>query len=453
MLLSIVVIVMALGSYAERERTVRMSNCAIVGINWGDEGKGRMVDYLAGVYDIIIRYQGGNNAGHTIVNELGEFKLNLIPSGIFRPEKVNLLGPGTVIDIQHLCNEITALKARGVSISPDNLKISDRAAVVLPIHAQEDAMEEQRLGEASFGSTKRGIAPAYADRAYKKALRVGDLLNEATLEKNLRRLLDWKNDVYVKGYACAPYQFTELLAFIQAHARILRPYIVNATDLLAQAAQAGKQMLFEAQLGALRDLDYGIYPFTSSSCPLAGYAPIGSGLPSAKVDRVVGVVKAYSTCVGAGPFVGELTDETGSRLREAGREYGAATGRPRRVGWMDLVASRYGTLLQGATELALTKLDVLGGFETLPVCVGYKLDNRVTTTFPYTADLERCEPVYEFMPGWHDDISFIRRYDDLPRETRDYIQRIEDALGCPITYVSVGPERDSLIQREVSHVH
>lgn len=427
-----------------------MGNCAIVGINWGDEGKGRMVDYLAEQYDIIVRYQGGNNAGHTIVNDLGEFKLNLIPSGIFRVEKLNLLGPGVVIDLAHLCQEMDSLRERGVQITPENFVISDRATVVLPIHPNEDKLEEKRLNKESFGSTQRGISPTYADRAYKKALRMGDLLNEAALEKQLRRLIDWKNEVYVKGYGCEPYDYDELLAWVHRYAEILRPYIVNVLPLLRKAEQDGKRMLFEAQLGALRDIDYGIIPYTSASSPLASYAPVGCGYPAAKYDRVVGVVKAFSTCVGAGPFVGELFDDAGKRLRDIGKEYGAATGRPRRVGWIDLVATRYGVALQGATELALTKLDVLSGFESIPLCVGYRVGGKVITDFPYTPELDACEPVYETMPGWTEDLSGIRRYEDLPANTRAYIERIERDLAVPATFLSVGPERESLIVREAS---
>lgn len=429
-----------------------MSNCAIVGINWGDEGKGRMVDYLAERYDVVIRYQGGNNAGHTIVNEYGEFKLNLVPSGVFRPEKLNLLGPGVVVDLAHLCGEIQALQARGVQITPENFKISDRATVVLPIHPNEDRLEEERLGKDMAGSTQRGIAPAYADRAYRKALRMGDLLEEENLRTCLHRLLNWKNAVYAAGYGIAPYDFDEILMWVQRYTAILRPFIVDALPMLTQLHGEGKQFLFEAQLGALRDLDYGIYPYTSSSSPLAAYAPVGGGMPSLKVERTVGVVKAYSTCVGGGPFVGELLDETGGALREKGHEYGAATGRPRRVGWLDLVATKYGVALQGATELALTKLDVLSGFETLPVCVGYRLGGKTITTFPYTPYLQDCEPVYETMPGWQEDISGVRRYGDLPANTRAYIESIEQSLDIPCTFLSVGPERESLIVREGHHV-
>ncbi len=424
-----------------------MRHCAIVGINWGDEGKGRMVDYLSGSYDIVIRYQGGNNAGHTIVNDKGTFKLNLLPSGIFRPDTLNLLGPGTVVDIRHLVNEMESVRARGIAITPQNLLISDRATVVLPMHPNEDQLEEERLGKAQYGSTKRGISPAYADRAYKKALRMGDLLHEESLTAGLRRLVDWKNDTVVKGYGCPPYDYDELLAYCRQYAAVLAPYITNLLPLLEKAQLAGKRVLFEAQLGALRDLDYGIYPYTSASNPLAAYAPVGCGLPSLKVDRVVGVVKAYSSCVGAGPFVGELLDTVGDTLREIGQEYGAATGRPRRVAWLDLVATRYGVLLQGATELAVTKLDVLSTFDTLPVITGYRLDGEITADFPYTAALSRCEPVYEMMPGWKKDISAARKLSDLPAETRKYVDKMEEALKCPVKFLSVGPEREALVLR------
>ena len=422
-----------------------MQNCAIVGICWGDEGKGRMVDYLVPQYGTVVRYQGGNNAGHTIVNELGEFKLNLIPSGIFHADKMNLLGAGCVVDLKHLCGEIDALRARGVAITPANFRISDRATVVLPISPLEDKMEEARLGNAHFGSTLRGIAPAYADRAYKKALRMGDLANERVLAERLRRLVEWKNCVSVPGYGCEPFDADALLAWARQYGEQLRPFVCDAGALLRERQQGG--ILFEAQLGALRDLDYGIYPYTSSSTPLAAYAPVGSGLPSLKVDRVVGVVKAYSTCVGEGPFVGELQGEEGTALREAGHEYGAATGRPRRVAWMDVVAARYGVSMQGATELALTKLDVLDGFAELPVCVGYRLRGEVVRDFPYTAELDACEPVFETMPGWQCDTTHCRTFGELPKNAQAYVLRLEAELGCPIRYVSVGAERDAIIVR------
>ncbi len=424
-----------------------MAHCAIVGINWGDEGKGRMVDYLAESYDVVIRYQGGNNAGHTVVNELGEFKLNLLPSGIFRPEKINLLGAGTVVDLKHLCGEIERVRAGGVTITPDNLKISNRAMMVLPFHPLQDKLEEQRLGKDSYGSTQRGISPIYGDKYMKKALQMGDLLHPETLKKHLHKLIDWKNAVFSQAYGQPPISFDDTMAWIDEYGSRLIPYIVDAGELLETAQDAGKRFLFEAQLGALRDIDYGIYPFTSSSSPLASYASCGCGFPSAKVERVVGVVKAYSTCVGEGPFVGELNGEAAHDLREAGHEYGAATGRPRRVAWLDLVATRYGVKLQGATELAFTKLDVLSYLKEIPVCVAYEVNGKRTDRFPYTPELDTAAPVYEILPGWNSDISACRSFDELPKAARDYVLFAEKALGCPFTFVSVGAERDQLILR------
>ena len=425
-----------------------MSNCAIVGINWGDEGKGRMVDYFANQFDVVIRYQGGNNAGHTVINEYGKNALNLLPSGIFRRETLNLLGAGVVVDLKHLTEEIGRLRAEGVHISPENLKISDRAIMVLPIHPLQDKWEELRLGKDSFGSTLRGISPIYGDKYMKKALQMGDLKHPETLEKHLHRLIDLKNALVVKGYGQEPIKYDEVLEWIHTYGDPLIPYLCDAGELLEGAQESGKSIMFEAQLGALRDINYGIYPFTSSSSPLAANAPVGCGLPSLKVDEVIGVTKAYSTCVGEGPFVGELDGQAAHDLREAGAEYGAATGRPRRVAWMDIPATRYGTRLQGATALALTKMDVLSYLDEIPVCVAYRLHGETTERFPYTPDLYESEPVYETLPGWKCDISGVRKYEDLPKAARDYVEFIEARVGCRIKYVSVGPERDALIIRD-----
>ena len=424
-----------------------MSNTAIVGINWGDEGKGRMVDYFANQFEVVVRYQGGNNAGHTVINEYGKFALNLLPSGIFHREAVNLLGAGVVVDLKHIDEEMNRLREKGVSITPDNLKISDRAIMVLPIHPAQDKWEEQRLGKDHFGSTLRGISPIYGDKYMKKALQMGDLKHPETLEKHLHRLIDWKNDIIVKGYGQPPISYDEVLQWIHTYGDPLIPYLCDAGELLETAQAAGKSIMFEAQLGALRDINYGIYPFTSSSSPLAANAPVGCGLPSLKVDEVIGVTKAYSTCVGEGPFVGELDGQAAHDLREAGAEYGAATGRPRRVAWMDIVATRYGTKLQGATALALTKMDVLSYLDEIPVCVAYRLRGETIDRFPYTPDLYDCEPVYETLPGWKCDISGARRFEDLPKAAQDYVKFIEARVGCPIAYVSVGAERDALILR------
>ena len=424
-----------------------MSNTAIVGINWGDEGKGRMVDYFAGQFDVVVRYQGGNNAGHTVINDYGKFALNLLPSGIFHRDAVNLLGAGVVIDLKHINEEMGRLREKGVAITPDNLKISDRAMMVLPIHPNQDKWEEQRLGKDHYGSTLRGISPIYGDKYMKKAIMMGDLKHPATLEKHLKTLIDWKNDTIVAGYGQPKIDFDETLSWIHRWGDALIPYICDASELLESAASANKSIMFEAQLGALRDIQYGIYPFTSSSSPLAAEAPVGSGLPSLKVDAVIGVTKAYSTCVGEGPFVGELDGDVAHDLREAGAEYGAKTGRPRRVGPLDLVATRYGVQVQGATALALTKLDVLSYLEQIPVCARYALDGRETDEFPFPTALERARPVVETLPGWHCDISGVRRGVALPEAARHYVEWVEERLGCPIRYVSVGPERDAIILR------
>lgn len=424
-----------------------MNTCAIVGINWGDEGKGRMVDYLAEQYDVIVRYQGGNNAGHTVINEYGKFALNLLPSGIFRREKLNLLGVGTVVNLQHLVGEIERVRAQGVEITPENLKISDRAMIVLPFHPLQDQLEEERLGAASFGSTRRGIAPIYGDKYMKKAIQMGDLLYPDSLRRHVELLVDWKNAVFAAAYHQPPIDVEEIMAWLAHYGAPLLPHICDTGAILESALKANKSVLFEAQLGALRDIDYGIYPYTSSSTPLAAYGPIGGGLPSMKVNRVVGAAKAYSTCVGEGPFVGELFGAMGDRLREAGGEYGAATGRPRRVGWLDIVATRHGVRLQGATELTLTKLDILSGLGELPICTQYRCQGELLDTFPYTPRLADCEPVYETLPGWEQDISGVRAFDDLPKNAQAYVLRVEELLGCPIKYVSVGPERDALIIR------
>jgi adenylosuccinate synthase len=424
-----------------------MAISAIVGVNWGDEGKGRMVDYLSNRYDVVVRYQGGNNAGHTVVNQYGKFALNLLPSGIFNPGTVNLLGTGVVIDLEHLCGEIQRLRDAGIAISPDNFKISDRAMICMPFHRWQDQWEEKRLGDAKFGSTQRGIGPVYGDKAMKKSLQTGFLRYPATLEEYLEREVDWKNALIRSAYDCEPIDLDAMRQWLKTYGDPLLPYLCDAGTLLRDAQKAGKSILFEAQLGALRDLDYGIYPYTSSSSPLAAYAPMGSGCPDIKVENVIGVVKAYSSCVGEGPFVGELNDENGKRIRDAGAEYGAATGRPRRVAFLDLVASRYGVMLQGTTSIALTKLDVLSIFEEIPVCRAYRIGGTETEAFPYTPELDGAEPVFDILPGWHCDISNVRRFEDLPKAAQDYVLYVEKALGCPIAYVSVGPAREELILR------
>lgn len=424
-----------------------MSNCAVVGINWGDEGKGRMVDLIAKDYDIVIRYQGGNNAGHTIVNEYGKFALHLIPSGIFSEGVVNVLGNGVVIDLEDLCREIDNLRAHGIRITPENLKISERATIVFPFHRALDGLEEARLKDRKYGSTLRGIAPVYSDKYQKKTVMLGELLYPEHLKAHLATILEWKNLIIHNVYGAEPYKLEDMLAWCEEFGGKLRPFLCDVPKYLYEAEKAGKNIMFEAQLGALRDIDFGIYPYTSSSSSIAGYACVGAGMPGSHVDRTVGIVKAYSTCVGEGPFTAEWFGEKAENLREKGGEYGASTGRPRRVGPIDLVATRYGCRIQGATEVALTKLDVLSGMKEVPLCVQYELNGALTDNFPFPAILPEAKPVFRTMPGWSCDISGVRRYEDLPKEARDYVETVEKAIGCHISYVSVGAEREAIITR------
>ncbi len=418
---------------------------SIVGTNWGDEGKGRMVDLLSEKYDVVVRYQGGNNAGHTVINEKGKFVMNLMPSGILRDETVNVLGPGIVIDLEHLFGEAEQLRRGGIEISPEHLRISDRATICMPYHKLLDGLEEDRLGDKKFGSTRRGISPVYADKYMKKTIRMGDLLHWDTLRERLAGILEWKN-LTVTAYGHAPIELDEMMTWLEKFGRPFLPYICDTTEFLDGAMQNGKSIIFEAQLGALRDIEYGIYPYTSASTTLAAYAPTGAGVPFARIDESIGIMKAYSSCVGEGPFTCELFGDEAEALRAAGGEYGAATGRPRRVGGFDVVASRYGAKMQGCTYIALTKLDVLSYMEQIPVCVAYELDGRRIDRFPADIDeLNAAKPVYEYLPGFHCDISACRKVEELPQAALDYIRYIEKAVGCPIKYVSVGAERDEYI--------
>ncbi len=418
---------------------------AIVGINWGDEGKGRMVDLLSDRYDIVCRYQGGNNAGHTVINDRGKFILNLLPSGILREETVNVMGSGMVIDIEHLTTEIKNLRAQGIKISEENLKISSRAFITLPYHKQQDILEEERLADKKFGSTRRGIAPAYSDKYSKKGVRIADLLDTESLKERLKDLVVWKN-LTLAAYGDYRADYQETLDWLLTYGEEVKPFITNTTEYLNEAAKQGKNILFEAQLGALRDIDYGIYPYTTSSQTLASYATYGAGVPGLALDNVIGVIKAYSSCVGEGPFTAELFGSDGDVLREAGAEYGAATGRPRRVGGFDVVASRYGVQVQGANELALTKLDILAGYEKIPVCVAYEIDGERTTIFPEGERLNRAKPVYEYLPGFGQDISHCRRPEELPEAALAYIKYIEEQVGAKIRYVSVGAGREQYVK-------
>lgn len=424
-----------------------MSNCAIVGINWGDEGKGRMVDLLTSSYDVVVRFQGGGNAGHTVINEHGKFALHLLPSGIFREGVVNVLGNGVALDPENLWTEMKEVMDKGIALTPDNLKISDRASLLLPWHRDLDSLEEARLADKKYGSTKQGIAPFYSDKYQKKTVLAGELFYPDEIRAHLADLLEWKNLTLTKVYGAEPYTMGMLDKWLSDACEKIKPYVCDTGSFLKNAEASGKKILFETQLGSLRDLDYGIHPYTTSSNTIAAYAPIGSGLPSAKISDVIGVVKAYSTCVGEGPFVCEMFGAEAEELRAAGFEYGAKTGRPRRVGPIDIVATRYGVEVQAATEIALTKLDVLSYMDKIPVCTKYVINGEETDRFPFPLLLKRAQPKIEYFDGWGCDISGVRRWEDLPKAAQDYVLFIEKEIGCPIKYVSVGAERDSLIFR------
>ncbi len=421
---------------------------AITGINWGDEGKGRMVDLLSQNYDIVVRYQGGNNAGHTVINEKGKFVLNLLPSGVLSEGVVCVMGNGMTIDLEHLSKELSSLTERGIPISPDTLKISERATICMPFHPLFDQMEEDRLGGSAQGTTRRGIAPAYADRYMRKALRMGDLLSLSSLKDRVKDLVSYKSMTLERLYGASPLNFDEVWDYLHKMAETFTDYLCDTGIYLEKAASEDKNILFEAQLGALRDIDFGIYPYTTSSNTIAAYAPIGAGVPHRRLDKSIGVTKAYSSSVGGGPFVAEFFGSEATELREAGGEYGAATGRPRRVGAFDVVASRYGRRLQAADEVALTMLDVLSYRDEIPVCVAYEIDGEECLDFPYGERLENAKPVLKTLPGWKKDITGVRDKKDLPSEALAYIEFIQSSLECPVSYVSVGPERDAYFRMD-----
>ena len=420
-----------------------MNNTAIVGVNWGDEGKGRIVDLFSSDYDIVIRYQGGGNAGHTVMNEFGTFALHLLPSGIFRKNVVNILGNGVALDPISLLKEMKTVRDCSIPISPENLKISSRASLLMPWHIDLDVLEENRLANKKYGSTKQGIAPFYSDKYQKKTVMAGEVFDDELFMQHIEDLMAWK-DMIIRAYGEEEYTKDRLKEFFEAIEEI-KPYICDVTLYLNE--NRDKRIMFEAQLGSLRDIDYGIYPYTTSSNTLASYAPIGAGCPDLKLDKVIGVAKAYSTCVGEGPFVSEMFDEEAEELRKAGSEYGAKTGRPRRVGAFDVVATRYGVKVQGCDAVAITKLDVLSYMDKIPVCVSYLVDGKETDEFPFPSKLNKAEPIIRYFDGWKCDISDIRKYEDLPIKAREYIEFIEKGIRCPLAYISVGPERESIIYR------
>ncbi|MGZ9584709.1 adenylosuccinate synthase [Paenibacillus marinisediminis] len=425
-----------------------MTITAIVGANWGDEGKGKITDVLAAQSQYVVRYQGGSNAGHTIINHYGKFALHLLPSGVFYPGVTNVIGTGVALNINNLLSELGELAKRGVPTP--NLKISDRAQIVLPYHILFDELEEERLGDRKFGSTKQGIAPFYSDKYAKLGVQVADLYDEARLRSRLSTSLEAKNVLLQHLYNKPAFDIENMVSELLKQAEILKPFVCDTTELLNQALQRGENIVVEGQLGALRDPDHGIYPYSTSSSTLAGFAAVGAGVPPQAITRVVAVTKAYSSCVGEGPFVTEIAGEAADELRRRGGdagEFGATTGRARSVGWFDAVATKYGCKVQGATEVALTNLDVLGYLDEIPVCTAYRIGDEQTTVFPVTSKLAQSEPVYETLPGWKCDISQIRSFEELPAEAKQYVQFLEKVIGVPVRWVSNGPKREQIMSR------
>ena len=422
---------------------------AIVGANWGDEGKGKITDMLAQDAEIIVRFQGGANAGHTIVNDYGKFALHTLPSGVFYNHTTSVIGNGVALNIPLLFKELKEIEDRGVPAP--KLLISDRAQIVMPYHIEMDALEEERLAGRSFGSTRSGIAPFYSDKYAKTGFQVNELFSdENELKDKIHRISEIKNVMLVHLYKKPPIDEKELFETLMGYRDMVKPYVCDTAAYLYKAVKEGKNVLLEGQLGALKDPDHGIYPMVTSSSTLAAYGAIGAGIPPYEIKQVVTVSKAYSSAVGAGAFVSEIFGDEAEELRRRGGdggEYGATTGRPRRVGWFDCVASRYGMRLQGTTEVAFTVLDVLGYLDEIPVCTGYEIDKEVTEDFPVTSRLERAKPVLEKLPGWKSDIRGIRKYEELPEKCRDYIEFIEKQLGYPITMISNGPGREDIIYR------
>ena len=422
---------------------------AIVGANWGDEGKGKITDMLATDSDIVIRFQGGANAGHTIVNDYGKFALHTLPSGVCSQNTVNIIGNGVALDIPKLFAEYNSVVEKGVPAP--KLLISDRAQIVMPYHVLFDQYEEERLGKASFGSTKSGIAPFYSDKYAKIGFQVQELFDEEYLKEKIARVCTQKNVLLKYLYNKPEIDETELFNTLVEYRKMIEPYVADVSLYLSKALAEGKNILLEGQLGSMKDSDHGIYPMVTSSSTLAAYGAIGAGIPPYEIKQIITVCKAYSSAVGAGAFVSEIFGDEADELRRRGGdggEYGATTGRPRRMGWFDCVASKYGCRMQGATDVAFTVLDALGYLDKIPVCVGYELDGKVITDFPTTRVLERCKPVIEVLDGWKCDIRGIRNYDELPENCRKYVEFIEDKIGYPITMVSNGPKREDIIYRD-----
>lgn len=422
---------------------------AVVGANWGDEGKGKITDMLAEKADYIVRFQGGANAGHTIVNDYGKFALHTLPSGVFYSHTTSVIGNGVALNIPILFNEIKSITDKGVPTP--KIVVSDRCQIVMPYHILFDQCEEERLGKASFGSTKSGIAPFYSDKYAKIGFQVSELFDDDLLKEKIPRVCAQKNVILEHLYHKPAIDEAELLNTLHEYRDMVAPYVCDVSVLLNNALKEGKTILLEGQLGTLKDPDHGIYPMVTSSSTLAAYGAIGAGVPPYEIKQIVTVCKAYSSAVGAGAFVSEIFGDEADELRRRGGdggEYGATTGRPRRMGWFDCVASKYGCRMQGTTDVAFTVLDVLGYLDEIPVCVGYEIDGEVTTDFPVTYKLEKAKPVLKNLPGWKCDIRGIKNYEDLPENCRKYIEFIEDQIGYPITMVSNGPSRSDIIYRK-----
>ena len=422
---------------------------AIVGANWGDEGKGKITDMLAQTSDIIVRFQGGSNAGHTIINNYGKFALHLLPSGVFYDHTTSIIGNGVALNIPYLIKEINSLVEKGVP--KPKVLVSDRAQIIMPYHIKFDEYEEERLGKNSFGSTKSGIAPFYSDKYAKIGFQVSELFDDEILRDKLERVCIQKDVILEHLYHKPAIDKEELMNTLHEYRDMVAPYVCDTALFIQEALKDGKTVLLEGQLGTLKDPDFGIYPMVTSSSTLAAYGAIGAGIPPYEIKDIIAVVKAYSSAVGAGEFVSEIFGEEADELRRRGGdggEYGATTGRPRRMGWFDAVASRYGVRMQGATQVSLTVLDVLGYLDELPICVGYEIDGKITRDFPVTAKLKKAKPVYEKLPGWKCEIKGIREYNELPENCRKYIEFIEKELGVPVTMVSNGPGREDIIYKK-----
>ena len=420
---------------------------AIVGANWGDEGKGKITDMLAAKSDIVVRYQGGANAGHTIINQYGRFALHLLPSGVCYPDTVNVLGNGVALDIPKLMNELNSIRERGVD---PKILVSDRAQVMMPYHVDLDVYEEERLGSAAFGSTKSGIAPFFSDKFAKIGVQVNELFYPDVLREKLGPVIEYKNQLLAHVYHKPLIDLDELLKTLDSYREMIAPYVCDTASYLQNAIEEGETILLEGQLGTLKDPDFGIYPMVTSSSPLASYGAVGAGIPARAIEDVICVTKAYSSAVGAGEFVSEIFGDEAQELRMHGGdkgEFGATTGRPRRVGWYDCVASRYGVRMQGATQVALTAIDCLSYLDEIPVCVAYEIDGKTVKDFPVTPLLKKAKPVLKVFPGWKCNIRGITEFDKLPEEAKDYVLFIEKELGVPVTMVSNGPGREEIIFR------